>query len=78
LVGLLDICNTPIINLQCLCLKFFAFYILFYFVKVAEDVDWKILKPEIFATIMDFFASGLPIMTDAQKASDTGNIITIE
>ena len=29
------------------------------------------MKPEIFATIMDFFASGLPILTDAKPSSDT-------
>jgi len=39
--------------------------------KLDEDVDWKILKPEVFATIMDFFASGLPVLTDAQPSSDT-------
>ncbi|XP_046672811.1 NFU1 iron-sulfur cluster scaffold homolog, mitochondrial-like isoform X1 [Homalodisca vitripennis] len=39
--------------------------------KLDEDVDWKLMKPEIFATIMDFFASGLPILTDAQPSSDT-------
>lgn len=40
--------------------------------KVDEDIDWKILKPEIFATIMDFFASGLPVINEAaQKPSDT-------
>lgn len=39
--------------------------------KQDEDVDWKLLKPEIFATIMDFFSSGLPVLTDTQPASDT-------
>ncbi|KAL6447818.1 hypothetical protein ACFW04_000145 [Cataglyphis niger] len=40
--------------------------------KVDEDVEWKLLKPEIFATIMDFFASGLPIMDEtSQPATDT-------
>ncbi|OAD56422.1 hypothetical protein WN48_03426, partial [Eufriesea mexicana] len=39
--------------------------------KVDEDVEWKLLKPEIFAVIMDFFASGLPILTDEQPATDT-------
>ncbi|XP_063243349.1 NFU1 iron-sulfur cluster scaffold homolog, mitochondrial-like isoform X2 [Bacillus rossius redtenbacheri] len=39
--------------------------------KADEDVDWKILNPEIFATIMDFFASGLPIITDEKAPSDT-------
>ena len=41
--------------------------------QIDEDVDWKVLKPEIFATIMDFFASGLPVINEsAQKPSDTG------
>ncbi|XP_063995677.1 NFU1 iron-sulfur cluster scaffold homolog, mitochondrial-like [Diachasmimorpha longicaudata] len=39
--------------------------------KVDEDVDWNLLKPEIFATIMDFFSTGLPIITEEQPSSDT-------
>ncbi|XP_011145028.1 NFU1 iron-sulfur cluster scaffold homolog, mitochondrial isoform X2 [Harpegnathos saltator] len=39
--------------------------------KLDEDIEWKLLKPEIFATIMDFFASGLPIMDESQLAADT-------
>lgn len=39
--------------------------------RLDEDVEWKLLKPEIFATIMDFFASGLPILHDAVPNSDT-------
>ncbi|XP_072050463.1 NFU1 iron-sulfur cluster scaffold homolog, mitochondrial-like [Amphiura filiformis] len=40
--------------------------------KVDDDtVDWAVLKPEIYATIMDFFAAGLPILTDEQPAPDT-------
>ncbi|KAL3877206.1 hypothetical protein ACJMK2_034947 [Sinanodonta woodiana] len=39
--------------------------------KMDDDVDWQILKPDIFATIMDFFASGLPVLTDAQPSADT-------
>lgn len=38
-----------------------------------EDADWGILKPEIFATIMDFFASGLPVVKEAKPNADTGN-----
>ncbi|XP_014246777.1 NFU1 iron-sulfur cluster scaffold homolog, mitochondrial-like isoform X2 [Cimex lectularius] len=34
--------------------------------KVDDDVEWRVLKPEIFATIMDFFASGLPILHDVK------------
>ncbi|XP_067011267.1 NFU1 iron-sulfur cluster scaffold homolog, mitochondrial [Anabrus simplex] len=39
--------------------------------KVDDDVEWRIVKPEIFATIMDFFASGLPVVTDAEAPTDT-------
>ncbi|XP_011301855.1 NFU1 iron-sulfur cluster scaffold homolog, mitochondrial [Fopius arisanus] len=39
--------------------------------KIDEDVDWNLLKPEIFATIMDFFSTGLPIMSEEQPSSDT-------
>lgn len=39
--------------------------------RMDEEVEWKLLKPEIFATIMDFFASGLPVLKDAEPYSDT-------
>ncbi|KAK7872928.1 hypothetical protein R5R35_004247 [Gryllus longicercus] len=39
--------------------------------KVDEDVEWRLLKPEIFAIIMDFFASGLPIVNEEEAPSDT-------
>ncbi|XP_049876521.1 NFU1 iron-sulfur cluster scaffold homolog, mitochondrial-like [Pectinophora gossypiella] len=39
--------------------------------KQDDDTEWKLLKPEIYATIMDFFASGLPIVTDAKPSGDT-------
>ncbi|CAH2266460.1 jg23607 [Pararge aegeria aegeria] len=39
--------------------------------KQDDDVEWKLLKPDIFATIMDFFASGLPVVTDAKPSGDT-------
>lgn len=39
--------------------------------KKDDDVEWRILKPEIFATIMDFFASGLPVVTDAKPSGET-------
>ena len=39
--------------------------------KLDEDVEWKLLKPEIFAVIMDFFASGMPILSENQPAADT-------
>lgn len=39
--------------------------------KADDEVEWKLLKPEIFATIMDFFASGLPILNEGVTNSDS-------
>merc|ERR1712156_1379510 len=41
--------------------------------KIDDDsVEWKVIKPEVFAIIMDFFHSGLPIVNeDAVTSSDT-------
>ncbi|XP_056669420.1 NFU1 iron-sulfur cluster scaffold homolog, mitochondrial isoform X3 [Monodelphis domestica] len=39
--------------------------------KESEDLDWNLLKPDIYATIMDFFASGLPILTEETPSSET-------
>lgn len=36
-----------------------------------EDAEWRIMKPEIFATVMDFFASGLPIVSEHKPNADT-------
>uniref|UniRef100_A0A0K8TTC9 NFU1 iron-sulfur cluster scaffold homolog, mitochondrial n=1 Tax=Tabanus bromius TaxID=304241 RepID=A0A0K8TTC9_TABBR len=36
-----------------------------------EEADWSIIKPELFAVIMDFFASGLPVLVDAKPNTDT-------
>lgn len=38
-----------------------------------EEISWDILKPEIFAAIMDFYTSKEPLFYDAQTqaASDT-------
>eukprot|EP00105_Crassostrea_gigas_P015140 XP_011432047.2 PREDICTED: NFU1 iron-sulfur cluster scaffold homolog, mitochondrial [Crassostrea gigas] len=39
--------------------------------KADDDLDWQVMKPDIYATIMDFFASNLPILTDEQPSADT-------
>lgn len=39
--------------------------------KTDDEVEWKIIKPEIFATIMDFFASNLPVLSEAKPNLDT-------
>lgn len=36
-----------------------------------EEAEWRLIKPEVFAVIMDFFASGLPVVTDVKPTSDT-------
>jgi len=36
-----------------------------------EESTWVLLKPDIYATIMDFFASNVPILSDDQPADDT-------
>ncbi|XP_064455863.1 NFU1 iron-sulfur cluster scaffold homolog, mitochondrial-like [Ornithodoros turicata] len=46
------------------------------FITVTKDDDereWKVLKPQIFATIMDFFSSGLPVISEGAEpvAPDT-------
>lgn len=46
-------------------------------VSKQEDAEWGVLKPEIFATIMDFFASGLPILTEDKPNADTGMNLTV-
>lgn len=36
-------------------------------------MDWAIIKPHIFATIMDFFASGQPVISETNVGPvDTG------
>ncbi|XP_050532775.1 NFU1 iron-sulfur cluster scaffold homolog, mitochondrial-like [Daktulosphaira vitifoliae] len=39
--------------------------------KVDDEIEWMVLKPEIYAIIMDFFSSGLPVLTNAKPTSDT-------
>ena len=35
------------------------------------------MKPNIYATIMDFFASGLPVVQESvEQSADTGNLAT--
>ena len=34
-----------------------------------ENVEWRVLKPEIFAIVMDFYASNLPIVNEQAKPS---------
>ncbi|XP_050381076.1 nifU-like protein 4, mitochondrial [Argentina anserina] len=38
-------------------------------VTKSEDTSWDLLKPEIFAAIMDFYASGEPLFLDSKAAA---------
>ncbi|CRL07370.1 CLUMA_CG020348, isoform A [Clunio marinus] len=40
-------------------------------VSKQEDAEWRVMKPEIFAVIMDFFPSGLPIVFEHSPNADT-------
>ena len=42
--------------------------------KSDEETEWILLKPEIFATIMDFFISGLPVLHENYQDSPAGNV----
>lgn len=39
-------------------------------ISKTEDADWATIKPEVFAIIMDFFASGLPVIRERPKEQD--------
>lgn len=39
--------------------------------RADEDVDWTVLKPEIFATIMDYISSGAPIVSESTTAAES-------
>lgn len=45
--------------------------------KLDDEVEWKLLKPEIFATIMDFFVSGQPVLKDVQPNTDTRKLMSL-
>jgi len=38
--------------------------------RESEEFSWPVLKPDIFATIMDFFASNLPVMNEEFAEED--------
>nr|CAG4637201.1 EOG090X0A0R [Ceriodaphnia reticulata] len=44
--------------------------------KIDEETEWQTIKPEVFATIMDFFTSGLPVINEGatkDNENTTGN-----
>ncbi|KAI6180940.1 hypothetical protein M3Y98_00775500 [Aphelenchoides besseyi] len=43
--------------------------------KSSEEEEWALIKPEVFATIMDYIQTGKPIITDAASAEPTDTTI---
>ncbi|KAH8420308.1 hypothetical protein KR009_009030 [Drosophila setifemur] len=43
------------------------------FITISKDegVEWSVIKPEVFAVIMDFFATGLPVVHESKPNADT-------
>jgi len=41
-------------------------------IQLDEDAEWALIKPEIFGTIMDFFASGLPVIDENAALPEEG------
>nr|QZX63207.1 mitochondrial NFU1 iron-sulfur cluster scaffold-like protein [Halisarca dujardinii] len=39
-----------------------------------EDSEWDVIKPEVFATVMDFFASGLPVVREDVQVQDSSSL----
>ncbi|XP_018524502.1 NFU1 iron-sulfur cluster scaffold homolog, mitochondrial [Lates calcarifer] len=37
--------------------------------KSDSSMEWKVIKPDVFAAIMDFFTSGLPVVNEDSKPS---------
>ncbi|XP_029999010.1 NFU1 iron-sulfur cluster scaffold homolog, mitochondrial [Sphaeramia orbicularis] len=37
--------------------------------KSDDNMEWKVIKPDVFAAIMDFFTSGLPVVNEDSKPS---------
>uniref|UniRef100_A0A3Q3L911 NFU1 iron-sulfur cluster scaffold homolog, mitochondrial n=1 Tax=Labrus bergylta TaxID=56723 RepID=A0A3Q3L911_9LABR len=35
--------------------------------KADDNMEWKVIKPDVFAAIMDFFTSGLPVVNEDSK-----------
>lgn len=38
--------------------------------KIDDEIEWRLLKPEIFSSIIDFFTTGLPVLRE--EAADAG------
>lgn len=51
----------------------FGYNIFLVLAQSDADVEWKVIKPDVFAAIMDFFTTGLPVVNeDSIPSPDTG------
>lgn len=39
--------------------------------KIDDETEWMTIKPHVYATIMDFFSSGLPVTMEEMPSNDT-------
>ena len=39
--------------------------------QLDDDMEWPVIKPHVFSAVMDFFSTGLPVLTDEQPSPDT-------
>ena len=48
------------------------------YLQFDDDLDWAVIKPHVFSTVMDFFATGLPVLTDEQPSPDTCKLSNLD
>jgi len=49
------------------------FYHNFFCSQIDNETNWNTIKPEVFATIMDFFSSGLPVVNEVKTSDETSS-----
>ena len=40
-----------------------------------DDQDWSLLKPDVFATVMDFYTTGQPVVSEDSQRSAAGQCL---
>uniref|UniRef100_A0A3P8TAL1 NFU1 iron-sulfur cluster scaffold homolog, mitochondrial n=1 Tax=Amphiprion percula TaxID=161767 RepID=A0A3P8TAL1_AMPPE len=45
--------------------------------KADANMEWKVIKPDVYAAIMDFFASGLPIVNEDTPSDDDDEVVAM-
>ena len=57
--------------------NFLTFIIFNVHLQVDDDVPWSTIKPHVYATVMDFFASGLPVMKEEATPSGGESLLRV-